>query len=853
MDFLGERASVELYGDGHGELKPRFNYLPWYDYGTRFIQEGRAVINYAEYEDFKKHVEEIQNEEIYLIYVDWDYLQERTLRDLCLKGLYTFENAPKKDLKYSKYAIANLAECHKMDSSVFENGLLVATNDESMAFKNIIANTSRLFEVKGLAEDNVDDSTNASMKTQPETHIMIFVDQHLIQRYFKTKVTILQAPRTKSSKRGILDSTFISEMKAEPKRSTQSYEIQLDEKLATMKRKTNGLRELMEEIASNGNNGHAEYLQSIDEKTQEIQQMCDRIEALTTLIQKEASTRIDTLARKIDTIEKTRDDIETTIYENEDEYSEKIVNMEGKIAELIQQLALARVNGETKQQTVSELENELRTKEDTLATWQVKITEFSDARNLEIQKLESLLDEKNEEISNSKTEIRTLKAKELQATKQRKEVTTIMKDAGVSPFKILQQSATKHLPTKKTPVRHGKPIKLEHMESDLDTSSDEEYFNTPVATPKSTKANLCTMDDSGKDGASSPNNDAGKKVSSSFTATPGKFGMKNWDPKECGLMEHLIRLDMGLQQSESKGCDVTTQQNLILMTLPAEYSYVNQYVSDSRDTMVNFKRKLVELIIGSSSEQTNELMLTQRKVGEHILMYFNRLINLYSFCANKSESDLESDAWGLRIIYQKTLAAMTAAAVMEMQRQTEDKVEQGTLKLSELKQAVIKAARKNGPQIQPYTPGISHVGSANMTQGAMMMQANPDFPFGHGTAAQPMAPQPVPTYMLNRYDRRDEHGNRKVDQARDSGYNDSGNRDSYSSNWKRDRNCFYCGIKGHVTADCRRRKADERNNGKNNSYNRNNNSKAENNREPKDEPEGRTDKRNNNRWKHKKE
>ena len=226
------------------------------------------------------------------------------------------------------------------------------------------------------------------------------------------------------------------------------YEIQLDEKLARMKIKTNGLRELMEEIASNGNNGHVEYLQSIDEKTQEIQQMCDRIEALTTHIQKEANARIDILTRTIDTIENTRKEIEMTIYENEDEYSDKIVNMEDKLNDLVDQLGRARTDDETKQHTVFELENDLRTKEATLEIWQLSIKEFRNTRNQEIQKLEQLLDETNEEISNSKIKICTLKAKELQATKQRNKVTTIMKDAGVSTLKLLQLSATKHLPTK---------------------------------------------------------------------------------------------------------------------------------------------------------------------------------------------------------------------------------------------------------------------------------------------------------------------------------------------------------------------------------------------------------------------
>ena len=48
--------------------------------------------------------------------------------------------------------------------------------------------------------------------------------------------------------------------------------------------------------------------------------------------------------------------------------------------------------------------------------------------------------------------------------------------------------------------------------------------------------------------------------------------------------------------------------------------------------MDDFKFKLVKLIIGSTSDQKNQLMLTQRKVGEHVFLYFNIILNLYSFC-----------------------------------------------------------------------------------------------------------------------------------------------------------------------------------------------------------------------------
>ena len=797
MEFIKERASVEIFGDNPPEVKPNWNYLPEYDGGTDFVNEGRAVINFAEFQDFKQHLENAHNEELYLINVDWDYMQDRVTRDLCLKGLNTLQGQPKVGLKYSKHLISNIAECHLMSTQMFDNGVLIATNDESHDFKSIINNRSRLEGLKHLANDVVDDAKKACMQPCPATHVtharhvmhvMIFVDRHIIQRYFKQKITIRQAPRIKQQKRIDLDDTFIAEMKTEPKRTAQNFEIQLDEKMGTMKRKTAELLELIEAMAASGNNVNVQYLQTVDDKTQEIQTLCDRIDALILQVQREASSRIEMLNRKIDVIERTKKQIEEIVYQNEDEYAGKTTNMQGKISELILQLANTRAYGETKQEVVIELEQKLRQKENTLASWQTEVETFTNQKLFETQKLESLLAEKEDDLVKRLEEIAVLKRKEMAVSEKRQEIKQLTKDAGVSPYKIQQMYATKCLPTKKSHIPHRhrsmshplNPVKLEFIQD----SSSEDELESAEEVPRTTRAHIFMA---------GGNNDASETstIKHSFTAIPRKFGIKSWDPNDCGFMEHLIRLEMGLKQSETKGCDLHTQQNLILMTLPTDYSYVNEYVKGSRASMQDFKRKLVELIIGSNIDQTTNLMQCQRKVGEHVLSYLNRLQNIYSYCANKPESDMENDAWSVRIIFQKIIGAMSEAGKLELQ-QVEDQAEQGSLTFSALKSAVVKAARKSGQSMSEYI-SVNQINQTNNPNTPMMTNhVQKHFP------SKPMAPQYVRNYMINQvgHTEYDNLNHRNVYQARNSGHNDFVNSNDQNEEWQNaNYERYYCGRK----------------------------------------------------------
>ena len=79
----------------------------------------------------------------------------------------------------------------------------------------------------------------------------------------------------------------------------------------------------------------------------------------------------------------------------------------------------------------------------------------------------------------------------------------------------------------------------------------------------------------------------------------------------------------------------------------------------------------MELIIGTSWDQSSTVLKAQRKSGENILSFFVRLVNMFLFCTSKNERELENNTWFCMMVYQKILATLPLAAKAENQRECE--------------------------------------------------------------------------------------------------------------------------------------------------------------------------------------
>ena len=187
-------------------------------------------------------------------------------------------------------------------------------------------------------------------------------------------------------------------------------------------------------------------------------------------------------------------------------------------------------------------------------------------------------------------------------------------------------------------------------------------------------------------------NDSTGKVNATV---PAKYGMRTWNPVTSNIFSHLQSCKIGIAQAQDQKVSESQIMNLVLMTLPAEYQYISDFMeATDKETLDKFLAKIVELIQGSKQEQLSVFLREHRKAGENILGYFSRISALYKHSSGKTDSDLENDKFGVQLIYQKTFEGMTGGQRAELQRLAETKVIAGDMKFSELKKNVAASARK---------------------------------------------------------------------------------------------------------------------------------------------------------------
>jgi len=183
-------------------------------------------------------------------------------------------------------------------------------------------------------------------------------------------------------------------------------------------------------------------------------------------------------------------------------------------------------------------------------------------------------------------------------------------------------------------------------------------------------------------------------------STRSKYGMSQWNNVTSNIFQHLQILNIGIDQANKQGVELKPVQNLVLLTLPASYQFVMDFITEEdRATMETFQNRIVELIEGNKTEQLSSFLRQQRNPNENVLAYFSRMKNRYkhSIVQTATPTDLENDTFGIRLIYQKVFESMERAQASELQRLCETTMITGTLKFSDLLKNVAHVSRITTP------------------------------------------------------------------------------------------------------------------------------------------------------------
>ena len=396
----------------------------------------------------------------------------------------------------------------------------------------------------------------------------------------------------------------------------------------------------------------------LQEKTEKIRQNIILVKSKIESEESETKTKIATLEQKLEFARDSRDQLADEIEQQINKIQCKNIDYQNQIQTLNNKIKISKEDDNSKQQ-VEAMESQITDLRESHQT-----DTFESLANMDAMKLEL----NNIITENTVTRDRWFDAEsKLLDIKKQSEVVKAGSD--------LCKSEAEYLPLLMKPSqkinKSPQPSKYVY----LSESSDDEDYTETISSPIATLAQV------------------GDEPTSTRVSIPQKYGMTRWNSTNSTIIQHLTALKIGMDQAREQKVPDPQIQNLVLLTLPAEYQYVADFITaDDRTTTQKFLAKIVELIDGSKQEQLSSFLRQQRKHREHILSYFSRLKNLYMHSSNSD--DIENDKFGVRLIYQKVIEGMEKTQAIELQRSAENKITTGELTFSELLQHVAQAARR---------------------------------------------------------------------------------------------------------------------------------------------------------------
>ena len=186
--------------------------------------------------------------------------------------------------------------------------------------------------------------------------------------------------------------------------------------------------------------------------------------------------------------------------------------------------------------------------------------------------------------------------------------------------------------------------------------------------------------------------------------TPKQMGITDWNSAQTPIQTHINKIRRISTELLKMGVSQNGMCRFLIQSLGSNFSYIEDFIDPGLYN--NFSRfcEEVQNTLGEKSlTQMSSFLTAQRKKGENLLLYFSRILNLYSQSKNWQGSQTiqwQYDPSHTPYIYTKIFDACYPEHQMILQAKLDEYLEQGTLTLQRLKGCILDIHKLSKAKIE---------------------------------------------------------------------------------------------------------------------------------------------------------
>ena len=175
-----------------------------------------------------------------------------------------------------------------------------------------------------------------------------------------------------------------------------------------------------------------------------------------------------------------------------------------------------------------------------------------------------------------------------------------------------------------------------------------------------------------------------------FPVTLKNFGLSVFDEDSGDLLTHIEEVNRCAEEAGEMGATEFQKIRLLMLSLPKELKYVENFIPPEKKSKYDdFSGELVRILSDKIRTAMNEFLTSQRRPGESILKYFNRIVQFYKNSNVIAGTDWESDPSHVTGVYTKIYQALSNDEKQVLNMQLDKKLEEQRLTVTELRKVLL--------------------------------------------------------------------------------------------------------------------------------------------------------------------